>query len=150
ISSRLIELASMDRHRVELTIDGARPGAIHATSIFVKPAERTAVILEMRDNEAGKYGVARFDLKTAAVILKSGDVTASGVIPAADGWYRIWAAMPLATDRAVIDIGLMDGDGATKYAGDGKSGVSISGVQFEPASRPGPYIATTTSPAPLR
>ena len=150
ISSRLIELASMDRHRVELTVDGARPGAIHATSIFVKPAERTGVILEMRDNEAGKYGVARFDLKTAAVILKSGDVTASGVIPAADGWYRIWAAMPLATDRAVIDIGLMDGEGATKYAGDGKSGVSISGVQFEPASRPGPYIATTTSPAPPR
>lgn len=144
--SRLTEGAGSGLHRVEILVDGLRPDAVYTTSLFVKPVERSGILLELRDNDKTKrYGVARFDLKRGNLV-RSGDVADSGIIAMSGGWYRVWAVMPYATERGVMDFTLLADDGAPSYAGDGKSGLLVSGFQVNPGTGPAAYVDTTDAP----
>jgi peptidoglycan/LPS O-acetylase OafA/YrhL len=145
-ANRLVETSDDGFHRVETNIDGATPGAIHTVSVFAKPDERSGISLEMRDNQIGKYGLVRFDLRHEAPISSTGDVTECGIEPLADGWSRVWAVMPFASDRAVVDIALLNAGGESRYPGGGKTGLLIWGLQFEPGTVPSVYLATTDGP----
>ncbi len=141
-SSRLVEDTSNGRHRIERSVDGLQPGAVHTLSLYIKAEERSGIIIEVRDNQQGKYGVVRFDLKKHT-LAKTGDIQFGGMQVGDNGWVRCWAAMPFDSDQGVYTIGLLGPpDGAPQYMGDGRSGLLIWGSQLEPAARPGSYVAT--------
>jgi hypothetical protein len=143
----LVEDAIEGRHRIERSADGLQPGSVHTLSLYVKIAERSGLMFEMRDRGPGKYGVVRFDLKKRE-LAKSGDLKDAGMRVGANGWIRCWAAMPFDSDQAVYTLGLLGPpDGAPVYKGNGRSGLLIWGSQLEPADRPGSYVATVGRPA---
>ena len=143
---RLVETVADGFHRVETVIDGATPGAMHTVSLFAKPGERGGISLEMRDDKMGKYGLMRFDLRHEVRMSSTGDVTECGIERLADGWLRVWAVMPFASDRAVVDLALLSPRGEPRYPGDGKAGLLIWGLQVEPGTVPSVYRATTDGP----
>jgi hypothetical protein len=122
------------------------PGAMHTVSVFAKPGERSGISLEMRDDQIGKYGLMRFDLRHEAPMSSTGDVTECGIERLADGWLRVWAVMPFASDRAVVDFALLNASGELRYPGDGKAGLLIWGLQVEPGTAPSFYLATRDGP----
>jgi hypothetical protein len=138
---RLLETNETDRHRIETKATGGTAGAIHTLSLYVKPEERRVIMFEMRDADAGRYGVTHFDVGNGRVTYEAGDVSDAGIQQLPDGWFRVWAAMPYASDAAVFNFALLGNQGAPKYTGSRGAGLLIWGVQFEPASRPGGYAA---------
>lgn len=148
--NRLTEGNGKGLHRAEILIEGLHPGAVYTTSLFVKPVERSGILLELRDDDKAKrYGTARFDLKRGKMA-KAGDVVNTGVEAIPGGWYRIWAEMPYSTERGVMNFTLLGDDGAPSYAGDGKSGLLVSGFQVNPGVGPAAYVATTIAPVSSR
>ncbi len=146
-ADRLVESTAMGVHRIETGIAGLRRDtAVYTFSLFVKPAERSGILFELRDSRPGKYGVARFDLNNPGNVVKANDVFDAGVELAPNGWYRCWVVMPYATDHAVINLALIGSEGSQTYIGDGRSGILIWGAQLEPSNAASPYLATTTEP----
>ena len=146
-AARLTEMAANNLHRIEVSIGGLASGGIHTISLFVKPVERSGIILEVRDNPNGNYGSARFVLNEGETASKSGDVVNAGIKAVENGWYRVWATMPFVTNQAAVDVDLLSQEGGGFYEGDGKSGLMIWGLQLETARMPGPYATTTTEPS---
>jgi len=146
-ATRLVELAASGRHRIEGKAGGLQPGAPYVLSLYVKPAPRTGVMLEMRDEQQHRYGTVRFDLEAQRIALKSGDATNAGIDAAPNGWVRCWAMMPYEANNAYYSFAVLGPpDLAPAYAGDGKSGILIWGAQLDPAG-PLAYAATTEGPA---
>jgi hypothetical protein len=145
-ANRLVETSGDGFHRLETIIDGATPGGMHTVSLFAKLGERSGISLEMRDNQAGKYGLVGFDLRHEAPISGIGDVAKCGIERLGDGWFRVWAVMPFASDRVVVDVALLNTSGKSRYLGDGEMGLFIWGLQFEPGTAPSTYLATRDGP----
>jgi peptidoglycan/LPS O-acetylase OafA/YrhL len=145
-ANRLVETSDDGYHRVETAIDGTTPGELHTVSLFAKLGGRTALSLEMRDDRAGKYGLVGFDLRHQVPISVTGDVTKCGIERVGDDWLRVWAVMPFASDRAVVDIALLNALGSSKYLGAGEMGLFIWGVQLEPGTDPSAYLETRDGP----
>ncbi len=117
-------------HRIEFCIDGITSERIHTPNAWVKAHGRNDLLLEMRDGDSVKYGVAVFDLRTGAVRDVRGDALDAGLVPEKDGWFRVWAAMPFDRSRAVFNLALVNEKGTHVYAGDGGSGVLLSRVEL--------------------
>ena len=147
-ADRLEETRSGGRHRIETSLTGLATGEVHTLSLYIKRGERSDVMFEMRDVTPGKYGFVKFDLRRKAVVAQSGDVSDFGVQELPTGWFRCWAAMPYATDRAVFNFALLSSAAAVEYGGDGRSGLLIWGVQFERGAKPGGYSDSEGPPAP--
>jgi hypothetical protein len=143
----MLETDANGLHRVELSIAGVLPNTLHTLSLFVKSESRAAMMLEMRDSVQGKYGTARFDLRAKKTLDQSSNIVRSGVKSVGNGWVRIWATMPYASDAAVVNFTIMDAF-AHSYQGDGRSGLLVWGLQFEPSGDVNSYVATTTEPKP--
>jgi hypothetical protein len=143
----LVESWGAGLHRIETTISGATPGAVYTLSLFVKPAEVVAIQFEMRDQAPGKYGLAHFNLEGGAVTFEGGDVREGGIQALPDGWYRCWAAMPLAGDTVVLNFTLLGRSGLLSRVGLGSRGLLIWGVQLEPGSGPRGYSAPASRAA---
>jgi hypothetical protein len=143
----LVESAENVRHFLYIITEGARPGAVHTFSIYVKPAGRTRLMLEIRDGaQPGRYGTGKFDLD-AGMLDKNGDIVDLGIEAAGGGWFRCWAAMPYNTNQAVLGMYPADKDGGIVFKGDGNPGLLLWGAQFEPGSRPSGYSSTTAAPS---
>jgi hypothetical protein len=130
-ATRLGEIFAAGLHRIETVVSGTIPGEPSTLSLFVKPDNRAGIQFEMADNGVGKYGVARFDFLQKGVVAQIGDVVDSGLQALPDGWFRCWAVMPYALDRAVFNFTLLNTKGEWRYLGNGFSGLFIWGVQFE-------------------
>lgn len=146
-TQRLVEADTPGRHRIEARVSALTPGKIHTFSVYVRPEQRTAVVLEARDQDPTKaYGRATFDLSTKVVSFRSDQIIDARLAPAAGGWYRCWIAIKYDTDRAVVDIGLADRANNGIYLGDGRSGIELWGAQFEGGGAPGVYARTLDGP----
>jgi hypothetical protein len=149
-AARLSEDTTNGRHRIEGKTGGLQPGSSYVLSLYVKPAGRAGIMLEMRDRPSHKYGTARFAIEERRVLLTSGDTTSAGIDPAPNGWVRCWAIMPYDDGDAFLSFALLGApDFAPAYGGDGKSGLLIWGAQLGPAG-PSAYVTTTDGPAPPR
>jgi hypothetical protein len=146
-ADKLVESTGTGLHRIEAVVTGLTANAVHTVSLHVKPQQRSGVMFEVRDNFGGHYGVVHFDLARNEVSQQSDTIADAGMLAIGDGWYRCWATMVLATDRAVIDFTLLADDGARSYRGDGNSGLLIWGVQLEPKDSIGKFAVTGKGPA---
>ena len=113
---------SQGYHRIELTIDRIKRKMIYTPSLCIKPGGRSKVMLEMRDSDSHRYGIAKFDLPNRHVLDKTGDIVGAHIDDDGSGWYRICAVMPFDTAPAVFNVTLMDEDDGHFYQGDGRSG----------------------------
>jgi hypothetical protein len=150
VASKLVEAATNARHFINHGVTGVTAGEVHTFSVYVKPAERSTIRMEIFDSPKGKYGNAVCNLPqpdgTGGGIAKVGDIVGGGVEAAADGWFRCWAAMPYSTTNASVGIEMRGSNGAFGYQGDGHSGLLIWGAQFERGNRPTTYTMTSTGP----
>ena len=145
---QLLEGDGSGAHRIEAVISGVAPGAVHTFSVFVKPAQRSAFMLEARDFEPIiEYGRVGFDLARKVATFRTREIIDAGVGPVGDGWYRCWMAMRFTGERAVVDIGLISAIGDILYEGDVHSGINLWGVQFELGGTPGEYHQTVDGAA---
>jgi MoaA/NifB/PqqE/SkfB family radical SAM enzyme/tetratricopeptide (TPR) repeat protein len=126
----LAEDSSKGRHRVEVSVGEIKQTMIYTPSFCVKPGGRSKVMLEMRDSDSRRYGLAKFDLPSRRVDAKTGDIVGANIDDEGSGWYRISAAMPFDTPPAVFNITLMDEDDGHFYQGDGRSGAFIRDFSF--------------------
>ena len=55
------------------------------------------------------YGVVRFDLGARSVVNSTGDILASGVEAAADGWVKLWVDLRSSDEQLFVTIGLLEG-----------------------------------------
>jgi len=130
-AQKISEDSAMGLHRVERIEGGLSAGMSYTLSAYIKPAERKAVRIEIRDNPQKKYGIARFDLETGKVIDFSGDISDAGIEATRDGWYRIWVSMPFSENQAVFNFQLMDTNLAHQYQGDGSSALYLADVRLQ-------------------
>jgi hypothetical protein len=144
---RLVETWNEGLHRIETTVSGVTPGAVHTLSLFVKADELAAIQFEMRDARVGKYGLAHFNLQDKGVTFEGGDVSDAGLQALPDGWYRCWAAMPYSSDTAVFNFALLGRGGVFTRRSFGLGGLLIWGVQFEPGDRPRGYAGAQSRAA---
>jgi hypothetical protein len=138
-ADRLVETADYGRHRIETVVSGVTAGKVYTLSIYVKPAGRSAMQLEMGDQGAGKSGIVQFNFNDAAVTYANADVSDAGVQALPDGWFRCWAATPYSGATAALNVALLGMHGAVAYRGSSSAGLLIWGVQFEPGERPRGY-----------
>ena len=67
-------------------------------------------MVEARDpGKSSNYGVARFDLAARSVVNSTGDILASGVEAAADGWVKLWVDLRSNDGQLFVTIGLLEG-----------------------------------------
>jgi hypothetical protein len=130
-AEKISEDSSMGLHRVERIEGGLSAEMNYTLSAYVKPAERKAVRVEIRDNPQKKYGIARFNLETGKVIDFSGDISDAGIEATRNGWYRVWVSMPFSENQAVFNFQLMDTNLAHQYQGDGSSALFLADVRLQ-------------------
>jgi hypothetical protein len=146
-ASRLTEDTHNGRHRIEGKAGQLRPNTVYTLSVYVKAAERTGFMLEMRDFNQVNSSAVVYDLLHHTATSIRGDIRGVGMEDAGNGWVRCWAALPFASDQAVFDLAILGPpDDAPTYSGDGKSGLLIWGAQLEPFPAPGQYVPTTNGP----
>ena len=103
-------------------------GQPYTLSCFVRPSERTVVVLRLDDTEA------YFDLSTGTVGTTDGLITGTSIEALEDGYYRCSAtALAIATSMAV-EIGCAESDNVSSYTGVLASGLHLWGAQLTQAS----------------
>lgn len=133
---RMVETATVSAIHGVIAGQTITAGAVTVISAFVRPGERDKFFL---------YGInvdqfgAIFDLSTmttANITSGVGTVSAKGIIPYANGWYRIWVSGVL--NGAATTINTVAGlainltvPGGYTYTGNTSSGGFMWGIQVE-------------------
>ncbi len=133
---KLIELSDGGAHYfgVFTGVNRLTSGNVYTFSIYFKPLERSAVLLEVRDDPHSKGGTNTCSVSNANVAGTSkyaGDVINGSIENVGGDWLRCSASMVFSMANGIVAIYLANPDGATKYQGDGHSGLLIGGAQFE-------------------
>lgn len=131
------------------------PNQYITQSIFVKPLTGRYFGMHVYDQtSAGSNIYAGFDLVTLSVIyngaLGSGVIQAAGIIPCANGWYRLWITGKPGVSTAVGIIArlrALGAGGAATYTGVGAT-FAVWGGQFELGRTLTAYIKNASNSAP--
>ena len=149
-ADKLTESATTAEHRDRQT-RATTAGATIVLSCFAKAGERTRINLRALDaGSVGDLGSVTFDLVSGTVVstVQSGAATlVEGRMERfADGWWRCFLRVkPNATmTSCIMDYFLVNGV-ATNYAGDGASGLYVTGAMFEESPVGTSYIRTTAA-----
>lgn len=107
----------------------------NTVSVYAKAAEKNKVILRF-DNDTK---TARFNLSNGTVEASGAGVTATSIVDAGNGWYRISMTATVTnalSDNLQIILIPNNNTGLTyaAYDGDGNSGIYICGLQIEAGS----------------
>jgi hypothetical protein len=111
---RLVAVGVDNRHALSACFGDLAPGGIYRAIAWVKAQLGARVMIEVRDSrdphtgEPSNYGVARFDLGARTVVNSTGDMIASGVEVAADGWVKLWIDLRSRDGQIFALIGLLE------------------------------------------
>lgn len=149
-ADKLVEDGTSGNHYVGNEGSAEAPGAagIHTFSIYIKPAERTKVLIELY-SDAPTYNDESdivVDLAIPAVT-QTGDnndtFVSAGVESAANGFFRVWVTSltPNAVPQLEAFVYLLNATGQASYAGDSSSGFYVWGAQLNRGGKP-TYVKT--------
>jgi hypothetical protein len=91
------------------------PKSIYRATAWVKAEPGVRLMIEARDSveprtgNPSNYGVAKFDLSARSVVDSTGNILASGVEAAADGWVKVWIDLRSRDGQIFALIGLLEG-----------------------------------------
>jgi len=103
------------RHALGARFGGLAAGGIYRAVAWVKAEPGVRVMIEARDSidshtgNASNYGLAQFDLAAHTVLNSAGDILASGVEAAADGWLKVWVDLRSRDGEMFALLGLLEG-----------------------------------------
>jgi hypothetical protein len=110
---------------------------VYRTTVWVKSAG-TNIQLQVRDSEdpqTGKspdQGEVRFDLKSGATTMATGNLLAHGIDPTADGWSKAWVELKSQDGKVFVYLGLIEKGGTSHvFAGSGEQ-VLLGGIEVTP------------------
>lgn len=139
--SKWVETAEPGRHSLTLPPPEAPPGqgdsAPQVFSCFVKPAERTALILDAPD------GPRRYDLAAGQMTSE----LAGGLIAYPQGVCRLWARVENPQGES-FRLTLLNEAGDADYRGTPGAGLWVVGLQLEAGPTPGALTLTARASAP--
>lgn len=126
--------AQNSRHRLYSEASTVNNGATLSTSIFVKSAERSWILLRESTTDYGYY------FNNGIAGSKTGSPLSYNIESFPNGWYRytVTTVTPNTSGRLILSI--VTEDGGDRYDGDGTSGVYIWGAMLEEGSYPTSYI----------
>jgi hypothetical protein len=129
--------AAQNRHALALRFSGLDPGAVYRATVWVKSAD-TNIQLQVRDSEdpqTGKppdQGEVRFNLKTGAATMATGNLLAHGIDAAPDGWSTAWVELKSQDGKVFVYLGLIEKNGTSNvFAGTGEQ-VLLGGIAVAP------------------
>jgi hypothetical protein len=135
---RLVAAGENRRHALGVQFGPLDRGRIYRASAWVKAAVGARVMIEAGDivdldtKNSLNAGVAQFDLASRSVINCNGDILASGVDVAADGWKKVWVDLRNRHRRIFASIGLLEApDNYDIFAAAGQSMV-LGGFEISP------------------
>lgn len=136
--SKWVETADPGRHALTPAVAGmtAPDSGPQVFSCFVKPAERTALILDAPD------GPRRYDLAAGRMTSER----AGGLVAYPQGVCRLWARVEN-PQGASFHLSLLNEAGETDYVGTPGAGLWVAGLQLEAGLTPGALALTTRAPA---
>ncbi len=151
--SALVEAANTNSHYMTLTGPTQHAGStLYTTSIRVKmtdPARRyVGLSVTSALNSTGASMHANFDLKDGIAQVGAGTPSGYGILPEANGWWRIWISFtsvpsPASGNVLLGFIQAMSNTGTLVYPGDGVSAFGIWGAQNEVGGGPTSYVPAT-------
>jgi len=147
----VVENGATAQHLVQqINVAGLTASTVYTASKFVKSGGRTRGRLLFIDSaQTDGVGVA-FDLvagtATPTTVFGAGTLTASGIVPHANGWFRVWVSGAMNNAKTVggIYLNTRDGAGSDAYTGDTVSGFYAWGGGLEAGFYPTSYLSTTT------
>ena len=144
---KLNEIATSNPHSIRKNgnFGNFTAGSTYIYSVFVKPADRTAVAFET--NIPNAYDYTKFNLSgTGSVISTQSTLTAS-ISLISNGWYRISVKGTANHNGAgYYGINILSGSSyASSYTGEANKGIYIYGAQIETGSYLTSYIPTTAA-----
>lgn len=144
-ADKLVETAVLSNHRIVQT-QAVTTGNDYAWAFFVKAAGRTKCFIQLGGNGFPGGPKGTFDLSNGTII-SSADVNDVGILPLANGWFRIF--ITATSDNTIgshtARLNVLDDAGAESYLGDVTKGIFAWGGQFEQTSLMTSYIPTVAS-----
>jgi hypothetical protein len=125
-------------------------------SLFVKSAERNALMIHVRKSDYSDRFGASFNLSTQVATTETsglGVLNSTDIKKYPNDWYRISITGNIGTNTSAVVTMYLIGSGSAfdiGYTGDGTSGIYVWGAQLERGNFPTSYIPTTTNQTATR
>lgn len=152
LAVKVFENAVNTTHFLTATGITVAAGAYGTMSVFIKAAERSRVYFGFENGANTCYATARLDLGTiSSAVGGTGTALDVGLQAFGNGWYRAWVTgrTGAAVTALTCRMFLLDGTGASSYAGATTNGVYLWGMDFQAGDTSGArvldHIPTTSA-----
>lgn len=144
---KVVESATTAQHALNtLGALAMTVGQIYTLTVRAKAAERTMLFLQ----GLGTFAKTYFDL-SSGTIASAGAGYTNTITPLGDGWYACSISFTAdTTTLTTLVAALTTGAGVSSYAGDGTSGLYLTGAQLNLGTEATSYVKTQTHNLCLR
>jgi hypothetical protein len=136
---QLVAVGADGRHALGARFGGLASDRVYRATAWVKAEPGVRVMIEARDavdpltGKPSNYGVARADLAARSIVDSTGDIIASGVEAAGDGWEKVWVDLRSRDGQLFVTIGLLEGPSNLHVFNAAGQEVTFGGFEISPA-----------------